>query len=381
MFAWCLALVIAAATSITAQSQTPPEESTRPKLSPAEIFQLQTQSENGDASAQLALGKAYEFGNGVTQNDELAVKWYRKAAEQGNATAENNLGVMYRTGSGVERDKEEAVRWYHKAAKLGNLPAMFNLGTAYYNGDGVPSDPTMAYSWFLLAQEGGYPAAQDAVRRSAAEFGESSTYEATFQVGAMYEKGDQLPVNYAEAAKWYRRAAERGSVAPMAKVRLAALLLDGQGVQQDRSEALNLCRSAAQDGYAQGQFCVGYIYQQGLGLAKDPKEASKWYQQAANRVHAQSALRLADMNINGEGVDIDRAEAYCLFVAAYRGGATSAKAQTQLLLKDMSKGELKRLEKKLRERRLDPKKVFAIMQDQTSDSAPRKRLQLDGAIK
>ncbi len=54
-------------------------------LSTAEIDQLQAEAQAGDSTAQLNLGKAYENGNGVPQNDELAVKWYRAAAEQGSA--------------------------------------------------------------------------------------------------------------------------------------------------------------------------------------------------------------------------------------------------------------------------------------------------------
>ena len=59
----------------------------------------------GDASAQATLGKAHQEGNGVTQNDALALKWSRKAAEQGDSDAENTLGVMYRMGEGVARQR------------------------------------------------------------------------------------------------------------------------------------------------------------------------------------------------------------------------------------------------------------------------------------
>ena len=38
----------------------------------------------------------YEDGNGVDQNFEETIKWYRKAAEQGDAAAQNNLGHIYR---------------------------------------------------------------------------------------------------------------------------------------------------------------------------------------------------------------------------------------------------------------------------------------------
>lgn len=50
-----------------------------------------------------------------------------KAAEQGDADAQNNLGHCYQYGNGVEEDKEEAVRWYKKAAEQGDADAQNNL--------------------------------------------------------------------------------------------------------------------------------------------------------------------------------------------------------------------------------------------------------------
>ena len=49
-------------------------------------------AEQGLAMAQYNLGVMYAKGEGVTQDNEQAVAWYRKAAEQGEAIAQNNLG-------------------------------------------------------------------------------------------------------------------------------------------------------------------------------------------------------------------------------------------------------------------------------------------------
>jgi uncharacterized protein len=75
-----------------------------------EISQVRARAESGDIGARLALANAYHTGDGVSQSDELAAKWYRKAAEQGNSEAQNILGNMYRAGRGVERDKELALK-------------------------------------------------------------------------------------------------------------------------------------------------------------------------------------------------------------------------------------------------------------------------------
>lgn len=167
-----LAFTLAAAQQQTSlpSSPTPAQEPVkRQPLSSSEIHQLRTKAEAGDAGAQSALGKAYWTGNGLPRNDETAATWFRKAADQGDADAENALGVMYRMGEGVAKDRDEALRWYHKAARDGSAGAMFNLGAAYYNGDGVSIDDVTSCAWFLLAQEAGFPQADDAVRRATSE--------------------------------------------------------------------------------------------------------------------------------------------------------------------------------------------------------------------
>jgi len=52
-------------------------------------------ADTGDAAAQNRLGLIYQNGEGVSQDDAEAIRWYLKAAEQGHADAQNNLGLMY----------------------------------------------------------------------------------------------------------------------------------------------------------------------------------------------------------------------------------------------------------------------------------------------
>jgi TPR repeat protein len=338
-------------------SQPPQEQPLAGRLSANEFSQLRDKAQKGDASAQLALGKAYEYGNGAPKSEESAVKWYRKAADQKNSEAETRLGVMYRLGLGVNQDKEEAVRWFHKAAKLGNSQAMFNLGVSYYNGDGISSNSSSAYAWFLLAQEAGNSAATDAVERSAEEGGRMGTPDALLLIAAMYEKGDELPQSFAEAAKWYSKAA---NLSPQAEFNLASMFIDGRGVPRDYGQAMTLCRNAAKQNYEPAQFCIGYLYQHGFGTPADSKEAAKWYELSRRYVPAMMAL--AEMYWKAEGVKLDRPEAYYYFFLANRKGASEAKTQAQTLWKEMSKDDVKHLEKKLRDLHYDPQTVFASMQ-------------------
>ena len=47
----------------------------------------------GDSAAMVALGYAYQTGEGAKRDNNQAVAWYRKAAEAGNATGMTNFGI------------------------------------------------------------------------------------------------------------------------------------------------------------------------------------------------------------------------------------------------------------------------------------------------
>jgi len=59
------------------------------------------------------------------RNYATALKEWRPLADQGDAHTQFNLGLMYRKGQGVTQDDAGAVRWYRKAADQGAAAAQF----------------------------------------------------------------------------------------------------------------------------------------------------------------------------------------------------------------------------------------------------------------
>jgi TPR repeat protein len=98
------------------------------------------------------------------------------------------------------------------------------------------------------------------------------------------------------------------------------MLISGKGVPQDFPGAMNLCRQAADDRFAAGQYCVGYLNEKGFGVEKNLIEAVKWYESAAtgiNRtIRARANLQLGDIYSRGDGMSIDRVEASYFFFQA-----------------------------------------------------------------
>jgi TPR repeat protein len=108
--------------------------------------------------------------------------------------------------------------------------------------------------------------------RITAELGDT---HAQFSLGVHYHDGDHgLPQDFAEAARWYHKAAEQG-FAP-AQNNLGALYWMGDGVPQDRAEAVRWHRKAAEQGDPNAQYNLGTSLAYGRGVPKDLQQAYVW---------------------------------------------------------------------------------------------------------
>ena len=116
-----------------------------------EISALRVKANAGDAEAQHDLGNAYNFGEGVPQDDAQAAAWYSKATEQGYAEAQHSLGRAYLRGEGVPQNYRQAATWTRKAAEQGQPYAQRDLGVMYQTGQGVPQDYVESHKWCNLA--------------------------------------------------------------------------------------------------------------------------------------------------------------------------------------------------------------------------------------
>jgi hypothetical protein len=105
------------------------------------------------------------------------------------------------------------------------------------------------------------------------------TAQAQYLLGIAYATGQGVPQTYSEAAKWYRKAAEKGLSG--AQYDLGLLYAEGHGVARDYGEAAKWYRKAADQGNAMAQYKLAEVYREGEGVPRDFAEAVKWYQRAA----------------------------------------------------------------------------------------------------
>ena len=97
-----------------------------------------------------------------------------------------------------------------------------------------------------------------------------------------------------------RKNAEQGDAE--AQTRLGYLYDTGRGVPQDYSQAFLWYRRAADQGDATAQFNLGMLYNNGLGVPKDPDQAIAWWRKAADQGDAGAQFNLGFLYAEGRGV-------------------------------------------------------------------------------
>ena len=121
-------------------------------------------AEKGDMEAQMRLGQLFEMGDGVPQDNAMAIKWYQLAANQGDTAAMNNLAHMYKNGQGVAKDDAEAAKWYRKASDQGEPVAQYSLGFMHLLGEGAAKDKAEGVRLLRESARQGFAPAQDALK-------------------------------------------------------------------------------------------------------------------------------------------------------------------------------------------------------------------------
>ncbi len=98
---------------------------------------------------QLAM--KYIYGDGVPENNELAVKLLTQAHDMGHIEATYNLGICYHYGYGTGVDLEKAYELYLESADGGYGKGMELVGRFYNRGIYVKQDRSQAEYWLQKA--------------------------------------------------------------------------------------------------------------------------------------------------------------------------------------------------------------------------------------
>ena len=112
------------------------------------------------------------------------------------------------------------MKWYRLAADQGDASAQHNLAVMYDNGQGVTQDYAQAVKWYRLAADQGYASAQS-------------------NLGVMYSNGQGVPQDYVQAHKWYNLAAAQGDADGAKNRDLVAKRMTPQQIERAQELARN----------------------------------------------------------------------------------------------------------------------------------------------
>ena len=216
------------------------------------------------------------------------------------------------------------------AVEIDDIKEQFLLAERYANGNGIETNMQEAAKWYRKAAERGHVKAQ-------------------YELGLCYANGNGVEKNEAEAKKWfssaaargyskaknrmqaeqYRQRAEHGDA--IAQYELAMCYANGRGVVKDVSEAGKWYRKSAEQGHFIAQFQLGLMYYNGEGIETNKLEAMKWYRKAAEQGHIYAQFQLGLMYYNGEGVEPNMLEAMKWYRKAAEQGHVKARARLDLM--------------------------------------------------
>lgn len=210
--------------------------------------------ENTNAPVHMSLGDMYYYGIGVKKNIDMANKMYLKAiknCEIENSIIEELSGIYYADGNEA-KNSLDAIECFEKSFRYGNITAYIRLGDIKY--DAKVLDYSGAYSYYKRAAEQGE---EDMKYRP--------NYD-KYHIAQAFNNLGYMIVNSKHTDKY--------------------------------EDAFNYFKKAASLDFVTAFFHVGYMYEFGLGVEKNRKEAIKWFTYAANNNCEEAIYALEELDNN-----------------------------------------------------------------------------------
>ena len=126
------------------------------------------------------------------------------------------------------------------------------------------------------------------------------------------------------------------------QVNLGIMYATGRGVPRDDAEAARWYRRAAEQKHADAQFKLARMYATGRGVPRDDAEAARWYRRAAEQKHADAQNNLGIMYANGRGGPARRRRSRTLVPTRRRTGRCPWAAQPRHHVRERSGGPARR---------------------------------------
>jgi TPR repeat protein len=230
------------------------------------------------------------------------------AAEGGLPAAERMLGSLYVDGvPGIQKpDEASALKWYRAAAKHGDAQARYDLARRLELGTWEKKvEYVEDCAWWVPFCKADLPQAQVRV--------EVDPEKDLLAWLRSQSPAKGKPAELKEALALYRGLAEQGNTD--AQERIGFMLVAGNGIEPDRSEAFLWFLKAARKGDASAQYVVGKMYARGEGIAPNDDAAVCWLRKAAAEKIPPARRALVAMGKAKPTGDLDPPPRECRFKA------------------------------------------------------------------
>src|SRR5262245_52702805 len=278
----------------------------RPVDIPEAIKLLQEAVQLDHVQAKVLLANLYLQGqHGLKQRPAEALRLLYEAKAAGNLAAGMAIGMMHLKGDGIAKDTDEGLRLVQEASDANFPLANWCLGLGYhYGGDDIPVSFALALKYYERGAALGDPMC-------------------LYKLGHMYCDGDGVPKDWQRGVAYLEKASDLGWVP--ATVQLALLMIDGLGVQKDVAGGLALLEREAQTAdyglfRAHALNKLGRIYLGGVGVDRDVRKGLDLLHQAAELDDAEAATVLGILYDDGNIVSRDESKALAFLE---RGGGAA----------------------------------------------------------
>lgn len=288
-----------------------------------------TAQSNNDPVANYYLGLMRLYGYGDLKNNDMALRYFTKAAEAGSLPAQKLLANYYLVRA---EDPQRALEWFKKAAP-NDVSSQLYVAAAYLFGYGVKKNEDTARRYYIDAARGGNSIAQYTLAENflssrdnrnkkmgliwLTKSAQSGNPRAQFKLGEMYAAGNLVTRDEAKAKELLEGSAKQNfhkaiiSLGDMAKksgdfatakewfgkaaneqnaegqISLAQLLLDSANPAHNNEEGFLWMLKAAQNGSHDAQVNLARMYKDGQGTAIDQNLAAQWQQEAQKTTSSQ----------------------------------------------------------------------------------------------
>ena len=246
----------------------------------------------------------YYRGDGVEMDESLAYQWFHRIVKvyPSNGYIWNKIADCHFYGYGVPKNQEDSIKYYQKAWDNGVADAGSDIGWIYSYGDIENHNDMTAAKWFQRAADRG-------------------SSQGMYYMGYFYANGyGGLPVSDKMAAKYLRQAAAAENFSAIHYLLCKKCYGDNDEFRELRKKLFEM----AESGDDRAQFALGAAYLLGddfdsaLGLDKNPEESRRWFELSAQQGHTGSMYELGRNLLDedsGYPIDIDKGEHYLLQAA------------------------------------------------------------------